>query len=346
MSATKTTAPATANGAASASELENEVAPRVSAPFALGALVASGLFYWPGALVGDTLLRGTFIGKLLGYDQSNPLEDADGPEYVLSPPQRKFWLYDRRKSGHRGFLASLFGPTISAPLDTVVNALYSGADFASLASHRSAEDKSDSKDTLAMFGRVVDRATGKPVPNATLRAWAADPRGRVPKYGDLDLDYDFRGVYSADPTTGRYAIGTLYPVSIGMYSAAAFYVFNGLLGFVPGILLTAYCKLTGASYPDAVRPPHLHFYVSAPGYRTLCTQIYFPDRLAAGEFDAQLEKDVAHGNKAGPQVAPEQLAHPVLRDEFLAGGKGREAEVEGLPVTRWVVPFDFPIDRK
>lgn len=262
---------------------------------------------------------------------------------MLFPPLRQFWLYDRTKPGHRGFLPSLLGTTIGTPLASLFNSLLGNTEHISMAKYRSKEDRSYDKDTVALFGKVVDRKTGEPIRDAVIYAWGADPRGPVSKYGDLDLDFDFRGKFKADSLTGKYALGLLYPVSIGAYSAGSFYVYNAFFAFIPGLLLSIYCKVTGSKFPDFIRPPHVHFYVSAPGYKTLCTQLYFADRLASGEFNKQLDQDVAHPKGSPVTVTEGQMMHPVLREQFADKKRG---ELVGLPVTRWVQPFDFVLDRR
>jgi protocatechuate 3,4-dioxygenase beta subunit len=295
--------------------------------YALTCLLASAVFWWPLALLRDKWIKRT-----------DPQSDADGPEYVLGSPARNFWIYDRRKSGHRGFFPSLLGPKLGSSVQSVFSLLNSGSAAKSM--HRSSRDNSSSEDTLLLHGTVTDRATGQPVPEVVLHVWQADPRGEYAKYGDLDLDFDFRGYVTAAGQSGKYAVGTLYPTTIGMYSASPWYLLNAFFCCAPSVVLWLRCHFTGQGYPDIRRPPHMHFYVAAPGYKTLVTQLYFPDRLGEGEFADILKTDPAHPPSTLP-LNQELLLHPSIVSAARAG-----ANREGtLPTTRWAVCFDFKLER-
>src|SRR6185295_8133361 len=113
------------------------------------------------------------------------------------------------------------------------------------------------------------------------------------------LDFDFRGDVHADRITGTFALGTLYPVTITAYSPSFLYLVNAALGFLPSVALWVWCRLTSHPLPLFFRrAPHIHFYVRAPGYRKLCTQLYFPDRLAPGEFEERMKADPANFDSA------------------------------------------------
>ena len=339
---------ATAVGADHDSEVAagGEAAPPVSRLYAYLCLVVSGVAWWPLALFLDGV-RGTALEPLVhGRPRNgpNPQQDADGPEYVLGTPRRRLWLYNKGKRGHRGFLRTVLGAQVGGVLERVNAALWRGIPSAQRAGQRSLRDHSTDKDTLLLTGTVTDRATGEPVRGAQLSVWQADPRDAYAKYGDLDLDFDFRGRFAADPTTGAYAVGTLYPTTIGIWSASAGYLINALFWGVPGVLMLAYHRLTGRPTFDVRRPPHIHFYVSAPGYRTLVTQLYFPDRLADGELDEQEKTDPAHPNAAAP-LSPTLLVHPSLVSAKAPASSSMTAS-GGLPRTKWALKFDFTLDRK
>ena len=309
--------------------------------YALACLVASATCYWPIAMFFDSASGFWLAARLHPKQPFNPQRNADGPEFLLGSPSRSLWLFDTTKPGHRGFLRSLAGPYVGGALQWLHSLVWSGLKFAAPFARRSEHDHSTSDDTLVLTGVVRDLVTGSPIPDAKLWAWQADPRGDVAKYGDLDLDFDFRGRYAAQRTTGRYVVGTLYPVTITARSASFVYVLNAVAGFIPSAILWAWSRLTGAPLPGLFRrPPHVHFYVSAPGYYTLCTQLYFADRLAPGEFTAMIQADPAHGNPAMP-LNQELLLHPTLRadvtDPILNKVLPREA--------RWAAAFDFTLDR-
>jgi protocatechuate 3,4-dioxygenase beta subunit len=276
-----------------------------------------------------------WLAKHLWSEDTNPQTDVDGPEFILGAPRREFWIYDKTKTGHRGFLPSVAGLVFGTALQKICNSIWAGV---TAEGGRSEGDNSTSDDTLLLVGLVTDRATGAPVPGAIVSAWQADPRSSPAKYGDLDLDFDFRGDVHANPVTGSFALGTLYPVSIMSYSPSALYVANAALGFLPSVVLWTWCRLTSRRLPIFFhRPPHIHFYVRAPGYKKLCTQLYFPDRLADGEFDRMVKADPAHFDSS-LQVNPITLLHPRPRED------SGEA-LRGLLPTWWAVVFDFELDR-
>ena len=306
-----------------------------SRTYALACLVVTACFYWPLAMLHDwTRARLPWLAKHLWPGDANPQTDVDGPEFVLGAPRREFWMYDKAKAAHRGFLPSVVGSVVGVALGRVCNAVWAGV---AADGERSKGDNSTSDDTFLLAGLVKDRQTGAPVRGAIVSAWQADPRSTPSKYSDLDLDFDFRGDVHADPVTGNFALGTLYPVSIMAYSPSFLYVVNAALVFLPSVALWVWCRLTSRRLPIFFRrPPHIHFYVRAPGYKKLCTQLYFPDRLPHGEFDRMLKADPAHFSTL--QVSPDTLLHPRLRDEA-------DEALRGLPPTRWAVVFNFELHR-
>lgn len=98
-----------------------------------------------------------------------------------------------------------------------------------------------------IFGRVMDAATpDRPVAGVKIELWQTDGEGRYhpedngPAADYADQELDLRGTILAD-SDGRYEVASLVP---GEY---------------------------------APRPLHIHYQLSAPGYRTLVTQIYVTD---------------------------------------------------------------------
>ncbi len=95
---------------------------------------------------------------------------------------------------------------------------------------------------LALGGIVLGEGCATPLDGATLDVWQADATGTYHEPDAPGGPYRLRGQVSA-ASDGSWAIDTIRP---GNYR-------NG-----PGW-----------------RPAHLHFIVSAPGHRTLTTQLYF-----------------------------------------------------------------------
>jgi len=94
---------------------------------------------------------------------------------------------------------------------------------------------------LLLDGTVLERDCETPVAFALLDVWQADAEGRY--YAAGDTNYRLRGQIVTD-AQGRWRLHTVLP---GHYE-------NG---------------------PGAWRPAHIHFTVSAPGFASVTTQLYF-----------------------------------------------------------------------
>lgn len=100
---------------------------------------------------------------------------------------------------------------------------------------------------IYVSGAVVDQCS-RPIPGARVEIWQACASGRYehaedPNLAPLDPHFGYRGAALTGPA-GDYWFKTIIP---GPYPAE----------------------------PDWERPPHIHFRVSAPGFRELVTQLYF-----------------------------------------------------------------------
>ncbi|MEO1090782.1 MAG: dioxygenase [Pseudomonadota bacterium] len=119
-------------------------------------------------------------------------------------------------------------------------------------------------------GRVLD-VDGKPIENATLDIWQASPVGLYDNQDPAQDDYNLRGKFTTD-AQGRFAFRSVkpagYPVPTG-----------GPVG-----------KLLHAQKRHPYRPAHVHFIVSAPGHKTLITQIF-------SDSEEALATDVVFGAK-------------------------------------------------
>ena len=105
---------------------------------------------------------------------------------------------------------------------------------------------------LVLWGVVTD-AHGKPMPNAEVTVWQTAENGLY----DLQFteDPDVRGIFTTD-ADGRYLIRTTIPVG---YSIPM----DGPVG-----------ALVRAQGRHGMRPAHIHFLISSPGYRELVTALY------------------------------------------------------------------------
>ncbi|PWJ45782.1 catechol 1,2-dioxygenase [Quadrisphaera granulorum] len=131
---------------------------------------------------------------------------------------------------------------------------------------------------LVFTGRVTD-LDGSPLTGATLDIWHADSDGLYSGFAPGLPEGNLRGVVTAD-AEGRFEIRTIQPAPYQIPT-------DGPTG-----------ALTRAAGWSPWRPAHLHLLVSAPGHRTITTQLYF----AGGEH---LEDDVAEATK------PELVLDPV-----------------------------------
>ena len=102
---------------------------------------------------------------------------------------------------------------------------------------------------IFITGRVID-IEGKAIENATVDIWQANAAGRYSHPRDPNnaaLDTNFQGwAIVQSGSNGEFKFKTVFP---GAYPASG----------------------------NWMRPPHIHFKVSKPGYVNLTTQMYFPD---------------------------------------------------------------------
>jgi catechol 1,2-dioxygenase len=156
-------------------------------------------------------------------------------------------------------------------------------------------------DDLVIEGRVLD-VDGTPIAGAVLDVWQASPDGLYENQDPDQADFNLRGKFCTD-ADGYYCIRTVRPAG---YPIPVF----GPVG-----------KLVLMQDRPILRPAHVHFIVSAPGHKTLITQIF------ADSMQAMLE-DVVYGAK--DQIAAElqqaNAPHPVAK---------------GLKIPHFVCRYDF-----
>ena len=123
-------------------------------------------------------------------------------------------------------------------------------------------------EVLLVEGTVRD-LDGKPIPHAEIDIWQTAPNGL---YSSQDPDqniHSFHGLMTTDEN-GRYAFTTVRPVSYTVPD-------DGPVG-----------EILNAAGRHPWRPSHLHYIVSAPGFRSLVTEV-FPDD------DPYLDQDTVFG---------------------------------------------------
>jgi hydroxyquinol 1,2-dioxygenase len=157
----------------------------------------------------------------------------------------------------------------------------------------------DKSPEILLWG-TVRSAVGKALPDAKLMVWQTSSAGVYDLQEGDGSAIDYRGTFHSD-ADGKYHFRTVRPLGY-------FIPMDGPVG-----------DLIRAQRREGCRPAHIHFLISAPGFRELVTALYFP-----GQY---LETDVVFG--ASPDlVANEETSDP-------------EAPASGLPSVR----FDFTLAR-
>jgi catechol 1,2-dioxygenase len=139
----------------------------------------------------------------------------------------------------------------------------------------------DDTETLTMSGRITG-PDGEPVKDAVLHVWHANSQGFYSHFDPTGAQSDFnnrrRIKLGAD---GRYAFRSKMPRG---YSCP------------PGGATANLMEMLGR---HGDRPAHVHFFIEAPGYRTLTTQINFGD-------DPHARDDFAFGTREGLLPVPDR----------------------------------------
>lgn len=157
-------------------------------------------------------------------------------------------------------------------------------------------------DVLILSGTVRSRA-GEPVPNAVVDMWQADADTYYSNVQEGPPPFNLRGRMTADEK-GDFEVRTIVPPSYHLPRGGPMEEL-----------------LNAAGWHD-FRPGHLHFIVSADGYRPLTTQLYF-------EGDRYLDSDVASS------VKPELILHLNKHDS------PEEIEARGLNKPYFSVSHEF-----
>jgi hydroxyquinol 1,2-dioxygenase len=157
----------------------------------------------------------------------------------------------------------------------------------------------DKSQQILLWG-TVRTAAGQGIANAKLMVWQTSSSGAYDLQEGEGTAIDYRGTFRTD-AEGKYYLRTVRPLG---YSIPM----DGPVG-----------DLVRAQNREGCRPAHIHFLISAPGFRELVTALYFPDRY--------LETDVVFG------ALPELAVHETASDP--------EAPLPELPSVR----FDFALAR-
>lgn len=142
---------------------------------------------------------------------------------------------------------------------------------------------------------------GKPVGNAMLDLWQTDGEGLYE--AQIGKDQYMRGVYHAR-ADGSYNVRTVAPIGYTI-------PMDGPVG-----------DLMGRTKISHMRPAHIHFAVSAPGYKTVITHLF----QRGGDY---IETDVVFGVK-----------EPLIVD-FVKKDAGKASSGETLATPFYEVKYDF-----
>jgi catechol 1,2-dioxygenase len=116
-------------------------------------------------------------------------------------------------------------------------------------------DSCPEADHTYLSGRVLSAQTGKPIEGAELDIWHTAPNGLYEQQDNDQVDMNLRGRF-ATGAGGKYGIYCLRPTSYPIPD-------DGPAG-----------RLLQLLDRHPMRPAHIHFIVSAPGYKSLTTQIF------------------------------------------------------------------------
>jgi catechol 1,2-dioxygenase len=164
------------------------------------------------------------------------------------------------------------------------------------------DDGTDSGETLVMSG-TVHGANRQPIPGAIVDVWQCNTRGAYSHFDPSQSRYNNRRRIETDDA-GGYKFRGIVPAGYGV---------------PPG---GATERLLAAVGRHGRRPAHIHFFVSAPGFRHLTTQINI-------DGDPYLHDDFAYATR-------NELIPPITRCD-----DPRAIQNEGLSAPFIEITFDF-----
>ena len=166
------------------------------------------------------------------------------------------------------------GPGLSE--STVLGPFYAGQQR-ELAAGESILLREEGGDPLEMRGRVRD-SEGRPITNALVEVWQTAPNQLYDVQDENQPSGHLRASFRTD-AAGSYRFRTIMPVSYPIPD-------DGPAG-----------QLLAAMGRHPFRPAHIHFMISAPGYRTLVTHLFL-------DGDKYIESDAVFGVKPSLIISP------------------------------------------
>ncbi|TGZ79525.1 aromatic compound dioxygenase [Ascodesmis nigricans] len=113
----------------------------------------------------------------------------------------------------------------------------------------------EGEETALVHGRVIDIHTKQPLAGVTIEVWHTAPNGLYEQQDPEQPEFNLRGTVVSDED-GRYAFKCLKPTSYPI-------PYDGPAG-----------DILQAQGRHPMRPGHIHWRVTKPGYGSLITQIY------------------------------------------------------------------------
>jgi len=186
------------------------------------------------------------------------------------------------------------------------------------------DDGIDRGEVLIMHGRVVDVA-GKPIAGAIVDVWHANTAGNYSYFDPSQSPYNNRRRIETD-AAGRYKFQSVMPSGYA----------------VPPQGATE--RLMAALGRHGKRPAHIHFFVSAPGYRHLTTQINIADDplihddFALATREGLIPKIVRRAADQQKHSLAPQTAYAEIEFDFTLHPARNEAEaaLHARPRVSWV----------
>ena len=169
-------------------------------------------------------------------------------------------------------------------------------------------DQDPEQGTVLFMEGVVRDGSGSPIPGAIVDVWHANTKGGYSFFDPSQSPYNLRRRIETDEQ-GRYRFRSVLPSGYGCPPDGPTQELLNHLG------------------RHGQRPAHIHFFVEAPGFRKLTTQINI-----AG--DAYLHDDFAFATRDG--LIPDVVRH----------ASAEEMKAKGLDAPFVSIDFDFQLNRE
>ena len=190
---------------------------------------------------------------------------------------------------------------------TVTGPFHSEASFMEMGSTIALGPEAKRGEPTVVRGTIVDQS-GKPVANALIDVWQSDDIGYYDIQDANQPDVNLRGVFKTGED-GKFWFKTIKPAAYPVPT-------DGPVG-----------ELLRAAGRHPMRPAHIHFMITAPGYERLITHLFV-------EGDEYLNSDAVFGVKES------------LILDFKLNNSPAAAKEAGVDSPFYEVEYDFKLKRK